>query len=201
MLTPEQRDKLIEKHRYINVGHNWWQDTLADIEWEWREKLGVIVPSKDMVFQEEYGRWEFAASVGMLLTDKLIPEWETKYPNFAKDGAPWVYVNVQRRSIRFEVEVSLDGREELPPSLRAKCKDFFAPDLDEMECAIVEAWQEAIEIEANNLETDLKHFFSDLFREAASRLEADYEYWTSDEAVWSTIEANELHIEETQENI
>lgn len=203
MLTDKQREKLIEKYRYINVEDSYWySSTFGDIQYDWKEQLGITVPTVDMSFQEEYGRWEFAASVGMILSDKLIPEWEAKYPTFAKDGAPWVYVTTERRSIRFAIEVATDGREELPPSLRAKCKDFFAPDLDEMECAIVKAWQEAIETEQDAMCTDLKHFFSELFRAAAFRLEADYEYWTSDESVWSTIEANELHLtEETQENI
>ena len=201
MLDDKQRSELIDKHRYINVEYNWWQDTLSDIQYDWIEQLGVTVPTQDMVFEEDYGRWNFAASIGHLISDKFIPEWETKYPNMAKDGTPWFYVTTpSRKRTSIEVEVALDGREECPPSLRGRCKDFDTPPLDEMECAILEAWQEAIESEQDAMETDLKHFFSDLFREAAARLEADYEYWTSDEAVWSTIEANDLHLtEETQE--
>jgi hypothetical protein len=56
---------------------------------------------------------------------------------------------------------------------------------------IVEQWQRQLETEVDEFEKDVieqwRAYMGDLYR----RLEDEYDYLTSDEAVWETIEANE----------
>jgi hypothetical protein len=63
---------------------------------------------------------------------------------------------------------------------------------------VVEAWQRELDIEMADFEKDVteqwRSYMDDLYR----NLEKEYDYLTSDEAVWDTIEANEL-IEDVEE--
>jgi hypothetical protein len=62
----------------------------------------------------------------------------------------------------------------------------------EFHTTIVEQWQEQLDDEVNEFEKDIieqwRTYMGDLYR----KLEAEYDYLVSDEAVWETIEANEL---------
>ncbi|MEI2419292.1 hypothetical protein V6O07_03390, partial [Arthrospira platensis SPKY2] len=58
---------------------------------------------------------------------------------------------------------------------------------------IVEQWDKQLENESAELEEAVTDQFRAYMRDLYRRLEAEYEYQTSDEAVWETIDANELY--------
>lgn len=68
----------------------------------------------------------------------------------------------------------------------------MVPQPTEFHETIVEQWQSQLEDELNDFEKGVieqwRTYMQDLYR----KLEAEYDYLTSDEAVWETIEANEL---------
>jgi predicted glycoside hydrolase/deacetylase ChbG (UPF0249 family) len=64
--------------------------------------------------------------------------------------------------------------------------------------AIVEEWQRLLEDEVNNFETDVTEQWRTYMQQLYRKLEAEYDHLTSDDAVWDTIEANEL-IEDLEE--
>jgi len=61
---------------------------------------------------------------------------------------------------------------------------------------IVDTWDRQLEDEADDFEKDVieqwRSYMQDLYR----KLEAEYDYLVSDEAVWDTIEVNELDMDE-----
>ena len=63
----------------------------------------------------------------------------------------------------------------------------------EFHVEVVEAWQSLLEKELEDFDTDLTEQWKTYMRELYRKLEAEYDCLTSDDAVWDTIEANELH--------
>ena len=57
---------------------------------------------------------------------------------------------------------------------------------------IVEQWQRQLEQELDAFEQDVTEQWRTYMGDLYSRLEEEYDYLVSDEAVWETIEANEL---------
>jgi hypothetical protein len=74
----------------------------------------------------------------------------------------------------------------------------MVPQPTEFHETIVEQWQSQLEDEVNAFEKDVieqwRSYMQDLYR----KLEAEYEHLTDDEAVWDTIEANELDEDEEE---
>ena len=57
---------------------------------------------------------------------------------------------------------------------------------------IVEQWQRQLEREIADFEEDVTEQWRTYMGDLYSRLEEEYDHLVSDEAVWETIEANEL---------
>jgi hypothetical protein len=75
--------------------------------------------------------------------------------------------------------------------------EFYSPYEDELKSR---AWFAVISQYVDyNFAEDFKEVFRDHMRELYSRLEKEYEYLTSEEAVWEAIVANGLDVEELEE--
>jgi hypothetical protein len=64
--------------------------------------------------------------------------------------------------------------------------------------AVVEEWQRLLGVELDDFEKDVTEQWRTYMQQLYRKLEAEYEHLTSDEAVWDTIEANEL-VEDLEE--
>jgi hypothetical protein len=70
--------------------------------------------------------------------------------------------------------------------------------LTDFHIEVAYAWQTELEYELEDFEEDITEQWRTYMRDLYRKLEAEYDHLTSDEAVWDTIEANEL-IEDLEE--
>ena len=202
------RDDLLSDHRYINVGDNWWSECVIDDFVAVAEKLGIDVePSRRLdngVFWESHpwqaafqGRWRWDDLCWLHIremypTDEALHRiadalWAAgkEVKPFYYDGAdPVVKITVNHRGpgvgwMSFEVYDY--------PVVRDDADDDF---YDRTIKAI-----KAI----NALESAVEDACKDLCRWLARQLEAEYDYRTSDEAVWEAIQSAGLDQEEDED--
>jgi hypothetical protein len=187
MVNSEQRERLLERHRYINVEHyDWWDCAYEDFK-EDMKAVGVHV--NRMYFSGFCSQGDGACFEGSLedTLKYLDHHHKDQYPMIRKllEHEGCVYVRCEHRG----------------HYCHQYCTEFWAdadtltdmiPQPTEFHETIVEQWQEQLEDEINEFEKDIieqwRSYMGDLYR----KLEAEYDYLTSDEAVWETIEANEL---------
>jgi hypothetical protein len=188
-VTSSQRASLIEKYRYINVEHyDWWDCTYADFKEDMKD-VGIEVWR--MYFSGFWSQGDgacFAGSLRDTLT-YLDHHHQGQYPMIRKllEAGGEVYVRCEHRGRYYHqncTEFWVDS-DSLPGML---------PQPTEFHAQIAEQWQRQLEDELSDLEEDSieqwRSYMQDLYR----RLENEYDYLTSDEAVWDTIEANELDV-------
>ena len=182
-----QRERLLERHRYINVEHNDWYDCVYSDFREDMKKVGVDV--ERMYFTGFCSHGDGACFNGKLDNAKtyLDHHHAGQYPMLRKllehDGG--VYIRCEHRGRYFHqycTEFWVD----------ADTLTHMVDQPTEFHETIVEQWQRQLEDEVTSFEVDVKEqwwaYMSDLY----CRLENEYYYLVSDEAVWETIEANEL---------
>ena len=190
-VSSSQREHLLETHRYINVEHDEWWDCVYEDFRQDMKTLGIEVWR--MYFSGLCSQGDGACFEGSLEDPLkyLDHHHKDQYPMIRKllehDGG--VYVQCEHRGHYYH----------------ENCTVFWA-DADtltgmvyqptEFHETIVEQWQEQLETEVDAFERDLieqwRSYMQDLYR----KLEAEYDYLTSDEAVWETIVTNELDQEE-----
>jgi hypothetical protein len=193
MVASSQRTALLEKYRYINVDHGDWWDSVESVFVEDMKKVGIQVNT--IYFSGFSSQGDGACFVGQLSNalTYLDHHHVDQYPMIRKllehDGE--VYVKCKHSGHYYH----------------ENCTEFWA-DSDtltgmvdqptEFHEAIVEEWQRLLEDEVNNFETDATEQWRTYMQQLYRKLEAEYDHLTSDDAVWDTIEANEL-IEEVEE--
>ncbi len=188
-----QRTALLEKHRYINTEYDTWWDCVEADFIEDMKKVGIAVDR--IYFSGFWSQGDGACFVGSLdnALTYLDHHHQGQYPMIRKllehggivsafSYSGHRYYHSRSASISVEADL-LDTIIDCPT-------DFH---LD-----VVEAWQRELDIEMADFEKDVteqwRSYMDDLYR----NLEKEYDYLTSDEAVWDTIEANEL-IEDVEE--
>jgi len=191
MVNLEQRERLMERHRYINVEHDqWWDCVYSDFKEDMRE-VGIHV--NRIYFSGFYSQGDGACFEGSLedTLKYLDHHHKDPYPMIRKllenDGS--VYARCEHRGRYYH----------------ANCTEFWAdadtltgmiPQPTEFHTTIVEQWQDQLEDEMDAFEKDVIEQWRTYMRDLYRKLEAEYDYLTSDEAVWETIEANELDEDE-----
>lgn len=196
MANSEQRERLLETHRYINVDHDWW-DGVYD---QFREDMAAVgIDVWNMYFSGFASQGDGACFTGCIGNTELYlnHHHQGQYPMIRKlmenDGE--VYANCNRNhsghyyhehSTRFWVDAdTLTGMMSQPTEFHEQ---------------IVEQWQEQLDEELSAFEAEMTEQWRAYMQDLCRRLEAEYDHLTSDEAVWETIEANELeddHEDET----
>lgn len=191
MVNSEQRERLLEKYRYINVEHDsWWECVYADFR-EDMKAVGINVTR--MYFSGFWSQGDGACFEGSLADTVAYLDHHHKdqYPMIRKlvEHGGDVYARCKhsgRSYHQYCTEFSVDS-------------DTLTGMLDcptEFHETIAEQWQEALDAEVSEFEKDVieqwRTYMQDLYR----NLEKEYDYLVSDEAVWDTIEANELDEDE-----
>lgn len=181
--------ELIEKYRDFNVEHIEWWDCVYDDFREDMEKAGIHVG--DMSFSGFWSQGDGASFTGYINDNKLFFEqhkltdsypWLTKL--LSHDGG--FVLTIERTSHHYvhEYTVGVD---------LSYADNFYhvLPD-DGVRAAVIEQWNEHLEAEYNTICDAVTDIIRDYCRDLYRRLEEEYNYLTSDEAVWEAIVANEL---------
>lgn len=199
---PIPNQALIERHRGINTHHDWWESTYDDFQTAMRQ-IGVEV-------DEMYFRGFWSQGDGACF-DGAVREWHKFLPSVDPDYNNSVLIAHAQRNFSFsckrnghyyyyhERSVWYDADLPLPESsIDMDFAEQYSPyPLDDLRTM---AWLAVLN---HFTDTDLERDFRDVFtcnmQDLYDRLETDYDHLTSDEAVWDTIVANDMHLEENND--
>lgn len=182
-------DAVLDKYRYINMEHDWWEFAEDQLREDMLE-LGFAV--EDMNFSGFYSQGDGAQFTGHMCSWKTfvekVPTFAEAFPNTAimvTDSADPRYTITARGSHHHEYNTSHDFA--LNPDY---CDDPLSSEGLMRQCLLAKA-----EAEEDDVEEWLQEFFRGCMRELYRGLEQGYDYLTSDEMVSETIEANNLYEE------
>ena len=191
MMNSEQRERLLERHRYINVDHDQWYDCVyEDFKQDMRE-VGIHVAR--IYFSGFCSQGDGACFEGSFddLRTYLDHHHKDQYPMIRKllEREGYVYVTCSHSGHYYHENCTHFSVEQETFYRLVECPTEFHEQ-------IVDQWDKQLEHEIDDFERDVieqwRSYMQDLYR----LLEAEYDHLTSDEAVWETIEANELDQEE-----
>ena len=190
MASSERCESLLERHRYINVEHNdWYQSVYESFKEDMRE-VGIDV--RRMYFSGFWSQGDGACFKGRFdnLKTYLDHHHKDQYPMIRKLLEHGGYVHIDcthsghyyhEQSTHFSVEHETFYRTvECPTEFHEK---------------IVDAWDKQLEDEVEAFENDVTEQWRTYMQDLYSKLEDAHDYLVSDEAVWEAIEANELDYE------
>ena len=187
-VADETRQELLEKYHDINVDHDWWDCVYEQFKEDMHEKgIEVVTP----YFSGFWSQGDGACFEGVVpvsrVTDFLREhELDERYPSavFFADNA----------DLRIEsYKITHHYCHENTVSVRVN--DFIANPYDEgsTRYELYEAMQEQFELDFAEFKLDCEDILKSYMRDLYRRLYKEYEYLTSEEAVWDTIVANDLH--------
>lgn len=187
MVTSSQRTALLEKYRYINTEYdNWWDCVESDFK-EDMKAVGIDVHR--IHFSGFSSQGDGACFEGKLdnALGYLDHHHKDQHPMIRKllENGGGVYINCDHNGRYYHEYCTTFWAEHDP--LQA-----VLDQPTEFHEAIVEQWGELLAKEMGDFETAVTEQWRTYMRELYRKLEAEYEYLTSDEAVWETIAANEL---------
>ena len=194
MVKSEHRSALLEKYRCINVEHDeWWDCVYADF----REDMKVVgINVNRMYFSGFCSQGDGACFEGSF--DSAL----TYLDHHHKDQ----YLMI-RKLLEHEGEIyancflSHRGGRRYHQNSTAFWVDSdtltgMLPQPTEFHETIAAQWQRQLRDEVSDLEKDVteqwRTYMGDLYR----KLEEEYDYLVSDEAVWEAIKSNELDMDE-----
>lgn len=190
--SDEQIDKdLVDTFRTINVDFEWWDCTYEDFSKRMEEKYIRI---DDISFSGFYSQGDGASFEGTTTNDMMAKFMEVHYLDkqypatyfFAKEGEVAAYS--RRNSSRYSHEHSVDVRVD----------DVTGNPYSEEDCVrweIYDTMQSLYETEVHDFEEEVAEIYRGYMKDLYYQLREEYEYLTSDEAVWESIVANGLHTE------
>lgn len=190
MVSDEMKQELLEKYYDINVDHDWWDCVYEDFKTDMLEK-GIRVD--EINFSGFWSQGDGASFIGIINNPDMAKfmdahDLSSRYPAaryFCQFDEVWV--NLYRNSSRYchenTVSISLHDTTGNPYDEGGTRWDIY------------DTMQTLFDTEYAQLELDceeiLRGYMQDLYR----KLGKEYEYLTSEEVVWDTIVANELHKE------
>lgn len=193
MVASSQRTALLDKYRYINVEFdNWWDCVEADFT-EDMKKIGVHVDK--LYFSGFWSQGDGACFVGALSNalTYLDHHHQGQYPMIRKlleHGGDVRAYSTHRGNYYHAHSVTIIAESDTFYNVMDQPTEFHT--------AVVEQWDEALTKEMADFENVISDQWRTYMDDVYRKLEAEYDYLTSDEAVWETLEANEL-IEETED--
>lgn len=186
-ITPERREALIEEYRDINVDHEWWDDVYESFK---ADMADVGIKVVDMAFSGFWSQGDGAQFTGLISNHARYFEAHplTAHPalNLLVALGGTIDADVQssgRYPHEYSTVFSIDAESFRYLHLAND------PDLQE---ALEEMWDAKVDAEFSGFEDDLTSTWRGYMRDLYRRLGEEYDYLTSDDAVWDTIVANEL---------
>jgi hypothetical protein len=178
------KDELIEKYRSINVDYEWWDNIYDDNKIEMETK-GISVV--DMFFSGFYSQGDGACFIGRIDMEKFLKahQLEQKYMAatfFAGQGELWA--NLDQGNSRYYHENTVSA------SLVVDSYNNYEEDSTRYQ--VYETMQKVLDDEWKDLEDDVNNICRGYMQDLYRKLRDEHEHLTSDEAVWETIEGDEL---------
>ena len=187
----EFKQELIEKHWDINVDHEWWDCVYDTFKEDMKEK-GIEVVR--MYFSGFYSQGDGACFDGLVPVSQFskfmeVHDLVSRFPAakfFADNNDLRLDMYHAHHHYYHEntVDVSLMDISGNPYEDFSTRWEVY----DTMQTLFHDEEQDLFEVECEEI---VKGYMRELY----SRLQKDYEYLTSEEVVWETIVANELHLE------
>lgn len=200
------KDELIDKYRTINTDYDWWECIESDLTKD-LEEHGFRLD--DMYVSGFWSQGDGACFTGRIVDWKAfctkVPQFVDDFPNTAiflqDEGASYVITHSGRYSHAMSTSHEYDG-DNYGSSIETEV-DLLEIVTDVTPEASIEADMRLAIYKAalreDGVETWLTEYFRGLMKDLYRTLEKEYEYYTSDEAVWVTIQANELDDELNEE--
>ena len=184
--TDEQQE-LIEKYRDINTDHDWWQYTYED----WTERLiEKGIDPDDFAFSGFWSQGDGASFCGRINMAQFLKahDLENKYPaaTFFALGNE-ISGKLVRKGNHYSHEHTV--------SLTMYDDVLNVFDEDDIRAHVYEAMAQEYAHGESDLEETIIEICRGYMKKLYRELEEEYEHLSSDQAVWETIEANELHLE------
>ena len=187
----KSRDELLEKYRYFNVEHDWWDYLYADYV-ERMEALGISIGVDDICFSGFWCQGDGASFSGYIHSSDMKRFMEAhnlgeRYPEAMYFAAKEeLGAKLVRSSSRYSHEntIRIDVQDEEI--------DHSPIDEDDVRGVIYEAMRNAFYKTANDFEEEVQKICRGYMTELYKELQQEYEYLTSDECVLEAIEANQL---------
>ena len=186
LITEELRCELIEKYCDINVDHDWWQYTYEDFKLRMQEK-GITVDEMNFTgFYSQGDGASFTGRVDMIQFLKVhgLEEHYMGATFFAGQGELWA--EITRGSSRYSHENSVSVN--VIPDTYNNFEDGST------RAEVYATMEEVLDSEMDDLQEQVEDICKSYMRDLYSELRDEYEHLTSEEAVWDTIVANELHV-------
>lgn len=180
--------ELIEKYRDINVNHSWWYQCTFD---DWVDKLkekGIV--AEDFAFSGFWSQGDGASFCGDIevLTFMRAHELDHRYPAtyyLAEHGL--VHLKLYREGNMYSHEHTV--------SLSSEYEDYnpYTDDSDDLRFMVFDTMLEESIKECKGFEEEVIDECRTYMRVMYAELQREYYHQTSDEAVWETIQLNELN--------
>lgn len=189
-MTDDKKQELIDRYRDINVDHDWW-DLIYDDFNAICKRMGIDLDKQEPSFSGFWSQGDGASFTGSFsgsIADTAAEEIRN-------------YAPLDTELHRIADELTLIGRIYYRAYARIGrpygthyCHQYtmYVTDFEPLESE-VDDWADDIH---EAVEQGLQELFRDLAGWLYRTLEQEYDYFTSDEEVWETIVANELHLEE-----
>jgi len=187
MVTSEQRERLLERHRYINVDHDQWYDSVYSDFTEDMREVGIWVDR--MYFRGFWSQGDGACFEGGFCSSGVYLDHHHKdqYPMIRKlmEVGGYIGTNCKHTGWYYHENSTSFSTDHDTFYRLVECPTEFQE-------KIVDAWDGQLEDEVDAFEQDVTEQWRTYMQDLYSKLEAEHDYLTSDEAVWEAIVANEL---------
>ena len=200
---PIPNPKLIERHRDINTDYDWWESTYDDFQTSMKQ-IGVEVD--ELYFRGFWSQGDGACFDGAVREwHKFLPAVDPDYNNpvLIAHASAFFSFSCKRNGHYYyyhERSVAYDADLPLPESsIDMDFAEQYSPyPVDDLRTA---AWLAILNrFTSSTLEKHFREVFTGHMQNLYDRLETDYEHLTSDEVVWETIVANDMHLDEEENN-
>ena len=206
-LPEDAREYVIEKYRWINVDYDWWNFILDDFISHMENEYGSLLDKKDIEFDLNRGgyvkyRGDFEIDIAVCM-DKV----ETLREIYKRIEEAAIIDPETAREIKEAVDNMRIGYEYTYLGVSVEYDEAYHEDDDgdewhdpfEMLAEILE--DESCRSIPRQLEDELDAMIKEEFQNLLSRLEDEYEYLISDEAVIETLDSNGFLFTEDGERI
>ena len=200
-MSDSNKQALIEKYRDINVEHDWWEYTIDDF----KERMQIFygIAAYDVSFSGFWSQGDGASFEGhvsnvpsFLQAHDLMESYPMLIKLLEEDGA--VHISVVRRGLyQHENTMYIDVCQSDQFCNLNKYGHLFRPYREEdSDCDVrvkaVEFMDKKLDAEIQDLEEVALEIFREHARGLYRLLNDEYDYLTSDEAVWDSVVTNEL---------
>jgi hypothetical protein len=188
------RKELLEEHRHINVDHDWWRDEYENFRDEMHRdydvQVGLIYFSgfwsqgdgAQFEVRGWHSIWDLICRLGKQA--EYAPWWESDNHVYKINIGSSRYSHSGYMSVEMSVECECGENAD----------DVILEAFNRQYCA-------ARSKQRGDLECEIIEFFRGKADELYRTLEGEYNYLTSDEVVWESIEASDLHLEDEDETL